>query len=269
LTKTALVTGASSGIGRACAVRLSRSGWRVLAAVRRPGDAPEGTDEVLLDVTDAEMIRAGAERVDELDGLVNNAGIALAIPLEFVPLDELRRQLEINVIGQVAVTQALLPALRRGPGRVVNMSSIAGKSALPFLGPYAASKHALEALSDVLRLELRPWGIDVIVIEPGSIATPIWTRSAAAADDIVARLPREAAERYGARMAAFRRLAAERGAKGAPVATVAVAVERALTASSPRPRVLVGSDAFVRAVFESLPVRLRDRLLERVLFRRG
>lgn len=117
--KTALVTGASSGIGAASASRLARSGWRVLAGVRKEGDAPEGTDEVLLDVTDDEQIEAAAGRVDELDALVNNAGVALAMPLEHVPLDELRRQLEVNVVGQIAVTQAFVPALRRARGRVV------------------------------------------------------------------------------------------------------------------------------------------------------
>jgi NAD(P)-dependent dehydrogenase (short-subunit alcohol dehydrogenase family) len=154
LIRTAVVTGASSGIGQACAVRLARAGWRVLAGVRREGDAPDGTEELLLDVTDPEQIRGAAERVDELHGLVNNAGIALGSPLELVPVDQLRHQLEVNLVGQVAVTQALLPALRRAKGRIVFMGSIAGRSALPFLAPYAASKHALEAVADSLRLEL-------------------------------------------------------------------------------------------------------------------
>ena len=148
----------------------------MLAGVRRPGDAPDGTDEIVLDVTDAEHIAAAAARVDELHALVNNAGIAIASPLETLPLDELRRQLEVNVLGQVAVTQAFLPHLRRSRGRIVFMGSIAGRSALPFLGPYAASKHALEAITDSLRLELAPWGIQVAIIEPGTIATPIWTK---------------------------------------------------------------------------------------------
>ncbi|HEY7923524.1 MAG TPA: SDR family oxidoreductase, partial [Vicinamibacteria bacterium] len=179
MTRTALVTGASSGIGAACAARLVRSGWRVLAGVRRKGDAPEGTEEVQLDVTDAAQIKAAADGVEELHALVNNAGIAIAMPLEFVPLDELRHQLEVNVVGQVAVTQAFLPVLRRARGRIVFVGSIAGRSALPFLGPYAASKHALEAIADSLRVELRPWGIHVAIVEPGSIRTPIWTRGAA------------------------------------------------------------------------------------------
>jgi NAD(P)-dependent dehydrogenase (short-subunit alcohol dehydrogenase family) len=264
LTRTALVTGASSGIGAACAARLARSGWRVLAGVRRPGDAPEGTEEVLLDVTNAGQIAAAAERVDELHGLVNNAGIAIAMPLEFVPPDELRRQLEVNVVGQIGVTQAFVPALRRARGRVVFVGSIAGKSALPFLGPYAASKHALEAVADSLRVELRPWGIGVTIVEPGSIRTPIWEKGARKADELVTG---RVGELYGDRIAAFRRFAAKRGAAGAPPEVVAEAIEGALTADRPRTRVLVGRDARIRAGLERLPDRARDRLYERLLLR--
>src|SRR5919205_2011600 len=165
--KTVLVTGASTGIGEACARRLARNGWKVYAGVRRAGDAPDGTEELLLDVTDAGQIAAAAEQVPELHGLVNNAGIALAAPLEFIPVDELRRQLEVNVIGQVAVTQAFLPKLRATRGNVVFVGSIAGRSALPFLGAYAASKHALEAIADTLRVELKPFGVEVSIVEPG------------------------------------------------------------------------------------------------------
>ena len=190
-----------------------------------------------LDVTDAAQIQAAAEGVEELHALVNNAGIAIAMPLEFVPLDELRHQLEVNLVGQVAVTQAFLPALRRARGRIVFVGSIAGKSALPFLGPYAASKHALEAVADSLRLELRPWGIHVSIVEPGSIKTPIWTRGAAKADELLASDDRGAAELYGDRVAAFRRVAAKRGAGGAPAEKVAEVVESALTAERPRARV--------------------------------
>jgi len=264
--RTALVTGASSGIGEACAARLARSGWRVLAGVRRPGDAPEGTEEVVLDVTDAAHIQAAAEGVDELHALVNNAGIAIAMPLEFVPLDELRHQLEVNLVGQVALTQAFLPALRRARGRIVFVGSIAGKSALPFLGPYAASKHALEAVADSLRLELRPWGIGVSIVEPGSIKTPIWARGAAKADELLGSDPR-AAELYGERVAAFRRVAAKRGAGGAPAEKVAEVVESALTGERPRARYLVGKDARIRAGVERLPARARDRVYQRLLLR--
>jgi NAD(P)-dependent dehydrogenase (short-subunit alcohol dehydrogenase family) len=162
--RIAVVTGTSSGIGEAVALRLGRAGWRVLAGVRRQEDAERledrGLQPVWLDVTDADSIAAAAVELGErpLAGLVNNAGVAVSMPLELLPLDELRRQLEINLVGQVAVTQAFLPALRRGRGRLVFVGSIAGRSALPFLGAYAASKHALEAVTDSLRIELRPLG---------------------------------------------------------------------------------------------------------------
>jgi NAD(P)-dependent dehydrogenase (short-subunit alcohol dehydrogenase family) len=273
LTRTVLVTGASSGIGETTALRLSRNGWRVLAGVRREVDAERlreaGLQPLILDVTEPDHVAAVADEVGgaPLQGLVNNAGIALAVPLELLPLDELRRGLEVNVVGQLAVTQALLPALRRGRGRVVNMSSIAGRSSLPMLGAYGASKHALEGLTDALRIELRPFGIEVVVIEPGTIATPIWTRGGKHADELMARAPAQLAALYADRVAALRKVARERGAGGAPPETVAAAVERALTAPRPRPRVLVGRDAHARAMIERLPVRLRDRVLERILFR--
>ena len=261
------MTGASSGIGEASALRLARNGWRVLAGVRKAGDAPEGTEEVLLDVTDEEQVRGAAARVDELHALVNNAGIAIASPLEAIPLDELRRQLEVNVVGQVAVTQALLPQLRRARGRVVFVGSIAGRSALPFLAAYAASKHALEAISDSLRMELSPWGIHVAVVEPGSIATPIWSKGAATAEEIQARVPESTLALYAERVAAFRRAAAAAGRRGQPVERVAEVVEHALTADRPKTRYLVGRDAKLRAGFERLPDRWRDRVYERVLLR--
>jgi NAD(P)-dependent dehydrogenase (short-subunit alcohol dehydrogenase family) len=265
--RTALVTGASSGIGAACARRLADAGWRVLAGVRQAGDAPERTEEILLDVTSEEQIAAAAESVDRLDALVNNAGIALSAPLEFVPLAELRRQLEVNVVGQVAVTQAFLPQLREARGRIVFVGSIAGRSALPFLGPYAASKHALEAIADTLRLELRPFGIDVVIVEPGTIRTEIWSRAAAHARSIAEAAPAELGRLYGARVAAFREVALRRGAGGAPADAVARAVEAALTGSRPRTRRLVGRDAHVRAGLERLPDRMRDRAYERLLLR--
>jgi NAD(P)-dependent dehydrogenase (short-subunit alcohol dehydrogenase family) len=265
--RTALVTGASSGIGAACAVRLVNAGWRVLAGVRRVGDAPDGTEEVLLDVTEPEQIREAGARLDELDGLVNNAGIALAGPLEFVPPEELRHQLEVNLVGQVAVTQALLPALRRARGRIVFMGSIAGRSALPFLAPYAASKHALEAVADSLRLELRPFGIHVSIVEPGTIKTRIWSTSATRADELIAAADGRLGELYGERIAAFRQIALRRGAAGAPAEAVANVVVDALTAERPHSRYLVGRDAKLRAGFERLPDRVRDRIYERVLLR--
>jgi NAD(P)-dependent dehydrogenase (short-subunit alcohol dehydrogenase family) len=254
LTRTALVTGASSGIGRACAVRLSRDGWRVLAGVRREGDAPAGTEELLLDVTDPPASLA----VDRLDGLVNNAGIAVAGPLEFLDVDELRRQLEVNVIGQLRVTQLALPALRKSGGRIVNVGSISGRSALPFLGAYAMSKFALEAMTDSLRVELRPWGIHVAIVEPGTIKTPMWTRERPDP-------PPEGLALYGDRLAAFRSFALRRSEGGAPAEAVAETVEHALTAERPKARYLVGRDAKLRAGVERLPNRLRDRVYKRLL----
>jgi NAD(P)-dependent dehydrogenase (short-subunit alcohol dehydrogenase family) len=262
LARAVLITGASSGIGAACAERLARRGWRVFAGVRTAGAAPAGTTEVLLDVTDAEAIARAAEAVGErLDGLVNNAGIAVAAPLEHLPLEELRRQLEVNLVGQLAVTQALLPAIRAARGRVVLIGSIAGTSALPFLGPYAISKFALEALADSLRVELAPDGIAVSIVRPGTIATPIWSKPQPIAD----ALGPAALEHYGPRLAALRSFAAARAAKAAPAESVARAVEHALRAQRPRTRYLVGRDARIRALIERLPDRLRDRVVSRAL----
>ena len=235
--------------------------------MRREGDAPPGTEELLLDVTDDAQVRVAAASVGEsVDGLVNNAGIAVAAPLEFLPLDQLRRQFEVNLIGQLAVTQAFLPALRHARGRIVNVSSIGGRSALPFLGAYAASKFALEAVSDALRLEVAPFGIHVSVIEPGSIATAIWEKGAETANQISSEMPPEAPELYGARIMAFRKAAAAAGSRGEPADAVARVIEHALTAAKPKTRYLVGRDAKRRARVERLPDRVRDRMLSRYLF---
>jgi NAD(P)-dependent dehydrogenase (short-subunit alcohol dehydrogenase family) len=173
----------------------------------------------------------------------------------------------VNVVGQVAVTPAFLPHLRRSRGRIVFIGSIAGQSALPFLGPYAASKHALEAVADTLRVELRPFGVHVALVQPGTIKTPIWTKSAAVADGLANGAGTELAGLYGERIAAFREVALKRGAKGASAEDVARVVEAALTVERPRTRKLVGLDAKVRAGIERLPDRLRDRVYERVLLR--
>ena len=248
-----LVTGASSGIGQATAARLARKGWRVLAGVRREGTAPEGTEELILDVTDPPRLE-----LERLDGLVNNAGVAVAGPLELLPADELRRQLEVNVVGQLRMVQLLAPALRQSRGRIVNIGSISGRSALPFLGAYAMSKFALEAMSDSLRVELRPWGVHVAIVEPGTIKTPMWTRDRPDP-------PAEALTLYGTRIEAFRQFALRRSEGGAPADAVARVVERALTADRPSARYLVGRDARIRAGVEHLPDRIRDRVYKRVL----
>ncbi|HUF64361.1 MAG TPA: SDR family oxidoreductase [Gemmatimonadaceae bacterium] len=271
-----VVTGASSGIGEACALRLAELGYRVFAGVRNDeaagrlrSRAPDLLTPLHLDVSDAGSVRAAAARVATgtggagLDGLVNNAGIAVAAPLEFLPLDALREQLEINVVGQLAVTQALLPLLRTARGRIVNMGSISGRVALPFVGPYTASKFALEALTDSLRVELRPWGIHVAIVEPGVIATPIWKRSLAAFDTMLERMPPQVVELYGPAMRVVRSRVSR--LPGASTEGVVQAVVHALTARRPRARYLVGVDARARLILNWMPWRLRDRAVARAL----
>jgi NAD(P)-dependent dehydrogenase (short-subunit alcohol dehydrogenase family) len=274
--RRALVTGASSGIGEATALRLARNGWYVYAGVRASDDGERlreagggRIEPVRVDVTDGASITAAAEWIGDgpLHGLVNNAGVALAMPLEFLPLEELRRQLEVNLVGQVAVTQAFLPQLRAAKGRIVFVGSVAGRSALPFLGAYAASKHALEAVADSLRVELQPFGIGVSIVEPGTIATPIWRKGGELFQQLAAGMPAELGTLYGERMTAFRQAAAAAGRRAEPPEGTAAVIERALTAERPRVRSLVGRDAKRRARVERLPARLRDRVYERVLLR--
>jgi NAD(P)-dependent dehydrogenase (short-subunit alcohol dehydrogenase family) len=252
--RVVLVTGTSSGIGRACAERLRDRGWAVLAGVRRATDAPEGCEPVVLDLADVRW----EER--PLDAAVLNAGVALSGPLEFVPLDELRAQLEVNVVGQVALLQAILPALRAARGRIVLMGSVSGRLALPFLGPYAASKFALEAIADSLRAEVGPLGVAVSLVQPGSIATPMWRKGGERA----AQLPDEAAALYGDAIGRLRAWAAQHGAVTPPQAVAAV-VEEALTAERPRTRYVVGEGARARTLIGRAPDRLRDRLVRRTL----
>ncbi len=233
--------------------------------MREVGQAPPGTIEHVFDLADAEAIAVAASEVGELDALVENAGIGIAAPLELIPPSELTRQLDVNVVGQVRVLQAFLPALRRSHGRVVLVGSIGGRSALPFLGAYAMSKFALEAMADALRIELAPFGIQVALVEPGSIATPIWSKPQRALDEV----PPDAVALYGERLSRFRALAAARAAKAVPADDVARVVEHALTAGRPRTRYVVGPDAKRRARVERLPDRLRDRVLSRFLFGSG
>jgi NAD(P)-dependent dehydrogenase (short-subunit alcohol dehydrogenase family) len=231
--------------------------------VRAPGQSPEGTVEVVFDVADPVAIGHAASAIDELDALVDNAGIAIASPLEYLPPEELTRQLDVNVVGQLRVVQAFLPALRRSKGRIVLMGSIAGRSSLPFLGAYAMSKFALEAMADALRVELEPFGIRVSIVEPGTIATAIWTKP----QPSVESMPPEAAEYYGRRIEKFRSLARKRSSTAAvPADEVAKVVEHALTAPQPKTRYLVGPDAKRRARLQKLPDRWRDRMLTKLLF---
>ena len=268
-----LVTGASTGIGEATALHLRELGFEPVAGVRRDEDAErlggQGLRTVRLDVTDEAQIAAARESVGDgaLAGLVNNAGVAVAAPLEFVPLEQLRRQLEVNLIGQVAVTQAFLPALRRAGGRIVNVGSIGGRVALPLLAPYNASKFALEGLSDSLRRELRAQGVDVVVIEPGGVKTPIWGKGNELADELTAQMPPEGQRLYGRLIANVRKetLKIERE-RGLPPRAVAEVIGRSLTADRPRTRYVVGGDAKVRAqLARLLPDRAMDRLIGRAL----
>jgi NAD(P)-dependent dehydrogenase (short-subunit alcohol dehydrogenase family) len=265
-----LVTGASTGIGRACVVRLAELGYRVFAGVRKPADG-EGLrgqgggaiEPVGLDVTCADSIAAAMAVLGDqpLAGLVNNAGIATLGPLELLPTDAWRKQFEVNVIGLVAVTQACIPLLRRGPGRIVNIGSIAGRSALPGSGAYDSTKFAVEAISDVLRMELHAWGITVALIEAGAIATPIWDKSQRAADELSRQVGPERYALYRNLMETVRQEASESARTASPVAAVVKAVEHALTARRPRTRYRVGRDTWLWLLLNWLPDRWRDRLI--------
>jgi NAD(P)-dependent dehydrogenase (short-subunit alcohol dehydrogenase family) len=272
--RTVLVTGASTGIGRATALELARRGAHVLAGVRDPaaGEALTAASggrirALRLDVTDPDAVRSLADiGPGGLHGLVNNAGIAVTGPLEYMPLAELRAQLEVNVIGQLAVTQACLAALRLGRGRIVNVSSIGGRVAFPLYGPYCASKFALEALSDSLRRELRGSGVRVSVIEPGAIATPIWERGIAAGEAIASAMPADAHSRYGPLIAEARKAAVRAGIEGDPPEAVAAAVVAALTARRPRTRYVIGRSAKLQSAFAGvLPDRIMDAVIAAVL----
>jgi NAD(P)-dependent dehydrogenase (short-subunit alcohol dehydrogenase family) len=270
-----LVTGASTGIGEATALRLDRAGFRVFAGVRREEDAAElrGKAPALdvvqpLDVTNAEHIEAARERVEQagipLSGVVNNAGVALGGPLEALDIDVLRRQLEINTVAPVAVAQAFVPLLRRSRGRIVNISSIGGLVAQPFIGPYVASKFAIEGLSDVMRLELVEWGIDVIAIAPGTIKTPIWDKGSQEFDEQLASLSPEHRELYGKRLAKLPKTIERMSRQGVSPDRVARKVERALSAERPRTHYLVGDAIVVLTLKRLLPARAFDRLLYRL-----
>lgn len=274
--RSVVVTGASTGIGRATALRLDSSGWQVFAGVRRPEDGEalqrSGSGRIeplMLDVTDAEQIADAARRVDErvgsagLDGLVNNAGIVLGGAIEALPIDDLRSVLETNVVGQFAVTQALLAPLRTARGRIVFVGSINGRLSLPFLSPYAASKHAIEAIGDSLRGEMRPFGVEVSIIEPGAIETPMREKGRVAGRHGREQLSSDQLLLYGKAIDGFMAAAAKGDEAASPPEKVAATIERALTAERPRTRYLVGRDARAQALVKSLlPDRVRDRVIE-------
>jgi NAD(P)-dependent dehydrogenase (short-subunit alcohol dehydrogenase family) len=276
-----LITGASSGIGETCALMLHARGYQVFAGVRGTAAAERlrarGSARlcpVELDVTDAASIATSLGTVTAalgergLAGLVNNAGIAMGGPLEYLTTDEMRTQFEVNVFGLHAVTREFLPLVRRGRGRIVHVGSISGRISSPFIGPYAASKHAVEALADALRLELAPEGIHVVVVEPGQVRTPIWDKGRAAFAAVAQRIPEEGMSRYGARLKVLEWMVERAPRVASPPEAVGNVVILALESARPRTRYVVGRDARIRlALSRLLPDRLMDALVLRVMRR--
>jgi NAD(P)-dependent dehydrogenase (short-subunit alcohol dehydrogenase family) len=272
-----LITGASTGIGWATVECLVQDGCLVFAGVRREADGDrlraafgDRVHPVRLDVTDAKDIEAARLVVRDhvngrgLAGLVNNAGIAIGGPLEYAAPDALRKQLEVNVIGLHAVTCGFLDLVRRGHGRVVHIGSISGRIGSPFIGPYAASKHAVEALADALRMELMPEGIHVAVIEPGQVRTPIWDKGVKSSGAISEAIPPEGRDRYRSRLQAFRFLLERAPRHAMEPREVARAVRHALFAPEPRARYVLGRDAQIRLFLSRLlPIRVMDALVAR------
>jgi NAD(P)-dependent dehydrogenase (short-subunit alcohol dehydrogenase family) len=275
--KTVVITGASSGIGRACVLQMSRAGWQVFATVRKAEDKDRleseripGLAPVMMDVEDRASIFAAAEEVTSqvgrsgLDGLVNVAGIGMVGPVEYITSRDWERIFNVNVFGQIAVTQAFLPLIRRKRGRIANISSVGAHIAIPFAGLLNASKSAFGCLSDTLRLELHPFGIRVITIEPGSIATPAVEKTLGNVDGVIDNLPGQGRAQYGEMLRTVTRRGYAREKNGSPPELVARAVYHALTASRPRIRYRVGKDARLIA---TLPRVLPDWLLDEIRFR--
>ncbi len=271
-TRTVLVTGAGRGIGRAITVRLARSGWRVYGGVRSaPAARGLATESELitpveLDVTRPEHLAAlDRELPDRLDALVNNAGVAVAGPIETLSRSDMHRQFDINLIGPLALTRLMLPRLRRARGRVVFISSINGRVSFPFTGIYNASKYATEAVADCLRVELRPFGVQVALIEPGVIDTDPWRQMDDLIDDLEAGLHPAHRALYATHFAAERQLIGRIRKSAKPAERVAAAVERQLSRRRMRPRTVVGADA--RTIL-GMKMLLPDRGLD-ALWSRG
>jgi NAD(P)-dependent dehydrogenase (short-subunit alcohol dehydrogenase family) len=271
---TVVITGASTGIGRATALRLARAGFAILAGVRREEDGADlraqdaRIEPVLVDVTDAGQIAALAARVGgaPLAGLVNNAGIAVAGPLEGVPIDLVRRQYEVNVFGLLAVTQALLDAVRAGQGRIVNVGSIGGRINTPFVGPYSSSKAAVRSLSAALRRELRPWDIRVALVEPGALDTPIWRKGEQGAQETIDALPDRVRTLYARPLDALLTATRKIAANASSADDAAQAIEHALTAERPKAIYTVGRQARIQGALHSvLPARAFDALVARAM----
>jgi len=274
--QSVFITGTSSGIGRATAQGLARDGFRVFAGVRRAEDAAAlrgeslGIEPIEIDITQADSIRAAAERLraevgsDGLHGLVNNAGIGIAVPIEHVALEVLRHHFEVDVFGQIAVTQAFLPLIRQATGRIVNMGSVGGHIAMPFGGVLCGCKSALRAMNDALRLELHPFGIHVSLIEPGAINTPAADKTLGEVERTISELPPQGVVRYARMLREFTRRAYETESRGSPPEVVARAVHLALTAARPLAHYPVGKNALL---LTALPRLLPERILDRIRLR--
>jgi len=267
---TVLITGASRGIGRTTSLRLAAAGWDVLAGVRREADGATLAAEssritpVVLDITDAAHVERIAGEITSLDALVNNAGVAMLGPMEGTSIDTLRAQLEVNFFGHMAVTQALLPRLRESRGRIVFTSSLSGRVATPLTGPYNASKFALEGAADALRMELRPWGIRVSLVEPAQVATDIWGNAEADFDAYIGAMPPAAQELYARHADGFRKSIPLSQKLAAPADKVARAIEKALTARRPRARYVVGAFPKAQMVMTGMsPTAAVDLLLSK------
>lgn len=275
--KTFVVTGTSSGIGKATAEMLAKDGHLVFAAMRSLSAAEElkalsaNIIPVILEVTSQESLNSLRKTIEEqtggkgLDGLVNNAATAVSAPMEFVPLDEVRKQLDVNVVGLIAVTQTLLPLLRANKGRIVNVGSLSGLLTTPFLGTYCASKYAVEAVTDAMRMELNHAGIKVSLIQPGSIATPMWRNTLQAAIDLEKKMHRDY-DRYRPVVENFRDVAIKTGDAGIPPIKVAEKIKHALMSDSPKTRYLVGKEAVGYSLMKKiLPDKVFDYLIYKEL----
>ena len=276
MPKSILISGASSGIGRALSLELDRQEYQVFAGVRKPDDAESlrslassQLTTIILDVTLPETIANACQEVSdktggELFGLVNNAGISISGAMEFMPILDFRRQLEVNLIGQLALTQACLPLLRKGPGRVIFISSVAGRLVTPFNGPYGVSKAALIAMADAMRLELAPWKISVSVLIVGSVQTPIWEKSSRLAGEILRRLPADAWGLYGKMQKRAGKFYLQAGNNGMRVEEVVRIIQGALMAKHPKAYLLAGRDAvMIELIAKLLPVSWRDWLVRK------
>lgn len=265
-----LVTGAARGIGRAIVEHLASTGWDVIAGVRSDEDAnavtgvdPQRVSAVILDITNADDIARLPDALPtRLDAVVNNAGVAVGGPVETVTPEDWRKVLDVNVIGQFAVTRAVLPKLRESRGRILFISSVNGRIATPMLGPYSASKFALEAACDALRVELRGWGVPVVLIEPAQTDTDMWRTADTMVTDIETAMSPQHRELYAKHVAGMKKFVPRARKMASPTAKVVAVVEEALTARKPRARYVVALVPKLQTVLvTNLPTALRDRLM--------